>query len=154
MENILSKEMEMRMPYTLLVSSKVTENFESTISPNRNPSFLYDVSKIPTNIENIKEIQSQYIQTQGKLLNNYTDISNNMDNYVSTAGVLKRNNAIYHYTDTQDPNIILHPEESKDIRAAILHDVNEIKLYQNSIYISTSIFVATVFISAILLTKK
>jgi hypothetical protein len=152
-EMVLSKEMERRLPYTLLVSSKIIESFESTTSPN-NPSFYTDNSYISKNVKNIQDIQTKYSEAQSKLLKNSMDISNNIDVYFSKTNVLQKNNEKYHYNDRQDPNVILHPQESKDITAAILNDVNEIKLYQNSIYITTSIVIATLFISAILLSKK
>lgn len=151
---VLSKEMERRLPYTLLVSNRsIIENFESTSSPT-NPNFYYDNSKIDTNIVSIQEIQSKYTKIQSNLLDNHKDISKSIGNYESNVDVLKNNNNKYHYDDKQDPNVILHPEESKDINYAILRDVNEIKLYQNSVYITTSIAIATLLIGTIILTKK
>jgi len=151
-EIFLSEEMKKRLPYTILVSSK--ENFVSTNSPSINPSFYMTNSQISNNIDNIKKIQSKYTKTQSQLLDNSIDISNNIDIYLSNIDILQKDNSKYHYNDKQDPNIIIYPEESKDINNAILHDVNEIKLYQNSIYISTSIAIATILIATILLTKK
>jgi hypothetical protein len=67
---------------------------------------------------------------------------------------LHSNNDKYHYDDIQDPNILIHPEESKDIKTGLMNDVNEMKLYQNSIYISTAIAGATFLIAALILSKN
>lgn len=144
----LTEEMEKRLPYTLLRNSNV-EAFT-----NIYPIFQTDVSNIPQNIEVIQNIQNDLIQTQDILLNTYTDLSNNIDIYNSKTKFLQKNNDKYHYNDLQDPNVILKPEESMDIKTAIIHDVNALKLYQNSMYITTAIAAATFLIAAIILTKK
>ena len=79
------------------------------------------------------------------------DLSNNITGYVSKTDYLQMNNSKYHYNDQQDPNVIMRPEESKDIKTAIQHDINEMKLYQNSIYISSIIAGATILIAAIII---
>lgn len=144
----LTEEMERRLPYTIL-REPCKESFTNVY-----PSFSKDISNIPQNMEINKNIQADLIRTQDALLNTYTDLSNNIDIYNSKTKFLQANNDIYHYNDVQDPNVIFKPEESTDIKTAILHDVNEIKLYQNSMYITTAIAAATFLIAAIILTKK
>ena len=144
----LTEEMERRLPYTLL-REPIKESFT-----NDYPSFQTDISYIPQNIEVNKNIQTELINTQDEILHTYTDLSQNIDVYRSKTKFLQANNDKYHYNDVQDPNVIIYPEESKDIKTAILHDVNEIKLYQNSMYITTAIAAATFLIASIILSKK
>lgn len=85
---------------------------------------------------------------------NYLDISNNFGYYNSTVSDLSNNNAIYHYNDTQDPNTIFQNNKPKDIKAAINNDINEIQLYQNTIYITGIIACTTLLIVSMLISKK
>ena len=144
----LTEDMEKRLPYTLLRGPNV-ETFTGSY-----PTFLKDISNIPQNMEINKKIQADLIQTQDGLLRTYTDLSQNINVYLNKTQELALNNDKYHYNDVQDPNVIFRPDESKDIKTAILHDVNEIKLYQNSVFITTAIAGATFLIAAIILTKK
>jgi hypothetical protein len=170
--------MEKRLPYTLLRLSPIKninplfgqsqelgvhsikinpiykDAKESFVSTTRFPTFKTDISYIPQNIEINKNIQDDLIRTQDDLLKSYTDLSQNMNMYLSQTKLLQDNNDKYHFNDTQDPNVIVRPEDSKDIKTAIMNDVNEIKLYQNSIYVATSIAAATFLIAIIIMTKK
>lgn len=85
---------------------------------------------------------------------NYTDISNNFGNYDNNVNYLKVNNDKYHYDDKIDANIIFENNKSKDINSAINNDINEIQLYQNSIYITGIIACATLLIASIIISKK
>jgi hypothetical protein len=89
-----------------------------------------------------------------KIRQTYIDISNNISSYTDTATILNANNDIYHYSDKQDPNTIIGYNAPKDIKSAINNDINELKLYQNSIYITGLIACATLLISAIFISKK
>lgn len=163
---ILSEEMKKRLPYVLLVSQndyssqeqmstpyEYRESFQPTISPNQ-PEFYMKSQNVDKNINTIRNITNDYITSQNELLKNYTDLSNNIHTHLSDINFIKKNNDRYNYLEMRDPNVILYPETSKDIHTAILDDVNQIKLYQNSIYISTSIAIATILIATIILTKK
>ena len=116
-----------------------------------NPVTQQSVDK---NEKTIQELQTGFVSTHKTLLNNYTDLSNNVSAYLSQRNYLHENNDKYHYDDSPDPNILFRPEESKDIKSAIQADINEMKLYQNSIYITTAIACATLLIGTILMTKK
>ena len=163
---ILSEEMKKRLPYVLLVSQndyssqepmstqyEYRESFQSTISPN-DPDFYMKSQNVNENINTIGNMSNDFVTTQNELLKNYTDLSNNMNTHLSEIDFIKNKNDKYNYHEMRDPNVILYPETSKDIHTAILDDVNQIKLYQNSIYISTSIAIATILIATIILTKK
>lgn len=163
---ILSEEMKKRLPYVLLVSQndyssqeqmttpyESRESFQSTISPNQ-PEFYMKSQNVNENINTIRNITNDYITSQNELLKNYTDLSNNIQTHLSDIDFIENKNDRYNYYEMRDPNVILYPETSKDIHTAILDDVNQIKLYQNSIYISTSIAIATILIATIILTKK
>jgi hypothetical protein len=135
--------------------SLYAEPFTSTPPANNYPPFQLgnDVTDktLEKNDKLIKTIQSDFSQTHSILLNNMKDLSNNITGYVSKTDYLQMNNSKYHYNDQQDPNVIMRPEESKDIKTAIQHDINEMKLYQNSIYISSIIAGATILIAAIII---
>ena len=135
--------------------SLYAEPFTSTPPANNYPPFQLGNKVSPENLQKndklIKTIQSDFSKTQSILLNNMKDLSNNITGYVSKTDYLQMNNSKYHYNDQQDPNVIMRPEESKDIKTAIQHDINEMKLYQNSIYISSIIAGATILIAAIII---
>jgi len=113
-----------------------------------------DSTTVQQNINDQKNL-AQLIQTNNSNISkNYIDISNNIGDYNTTAGILTKNNNIYHYSDQQDPNTIIGYNAPKDIKTAINNDINELKLYQNSIYITGVIACATLLLSAILVSKK
>jgi hypothetical protein len=113
-----------------------------------------DTVTVQQNINDQKNL-AQIIQTNNsKISQNYIDISNNIGAYNTTAGILTKNNNIYHYSDQQDPNTIIGYNAPKDIKTAINNDINELKLYQNSIYITGVIACATLLLAAILVSKK
>jgi hypothetical protein len=66
---------------------------------------------------------------------------------------LTENNTKYHFTDQQDPNVILNPQESKDIRVAISEDIKQIKYYQNAILTASIIAGATILISFFIISR-
>jgi hypothetical protein len=86
--------------------------------------------------------------------NKYMDISNNFGKYNSIVLDLSNNNNIYHYNDKIDANILFENNKSKDIKTAINNDINEIQLYQNSIYITGIIACATLLLASIIISKK
>ena len=96
--------------------------------------------------------QNSYYSLLGYM--NYVDISSNIGAYNAMTFDLSNNNNKYHYTDTQDPNIIRGYNSPKDLSYVINNDVNELKLYQNSIYITGVIACTTLLITAILISKK
>jgi hypothetical protein len=113
-----------------------------------------DTSTVQQNIYINKYLGQNIQANQTKQYQNYIDISNNIGSYDDTVDILERNNIKYHYNDEQDPNTIIGYNEPKDISYAINNDINELKLYQNSIYITGVIACATLLISAIMISKK
>jgi hypothetical protein len=108
---------------------------------------------IAQNISTIQQMQSELITSGAKLQKNYLELKEEERKYRDDVNYLKANNEKYHYDDIQDPNVILRPEESKDIKVAIQEDIQHLKLYQNSIYMVSIVTGATLLISALLLFK-
>jgi hypothetical protein len=113
-----------------------------------------DAANVQLAINDQKNLAQTIQNNNTKISQNYIDISNNVGSYNTTAGILSSNNNIYHYTDQQDPNTIIGYNAPKDIKSAINNDINELKLYQNSIYITGVIACATLLLAAILVSKK
>lgn len=113
-----------------------------------------DKSTVEQNINTQNNLAQMIESNQKKQYQNYLDISNNITSYMNTATILSDNNNAYHYNDKQDPNSLINNTEIKDIKSAINNDINELKLYQNSIYITGIIACATLLITAILISKK
>ena len=122
----------------------------STYAPN---SFYISAEKIQNNISTINTIQTGMSEKQTKLLNTYTDLSNNLQQNISQKNYLTENNTKYHFTDQQDPNVILNPQESKDIRVAISEDIKQMKYYQNAMLTASIIAGATILISFFIISR-
>jgi hypothetical protein len=88
-----------------------------------------------------------------KLQKNYSELKSEEEKYKADVNFLRANNVKYHYDDIQDPNIILRPEESKDIKVAIQEDIQHLSLYQHSIRMVSIVTGATLLISALILFK-
>jgi hypothetical protein len=88
-------------------------------------------------------------------ISQYTDISNNIVNYKNNQAQLASNNQKYHYDDKPDSIDLLnmHPK-GKDIYMVVNSDINQLKLYQNSIYVTGVIACATLLIAAIFIGRK
>jgi hypothetical protein len=112
-----------------------------------------DIDSVGQNITTIQNLQQENGELGHKVISKYGDLSNNIGIILDKRDYLIQNNEKYHYWGKDDPNVILRPEESKDIRMALQNDVNEMKIYQNSIYISTAIACATLLIAAIIISK-
>jgi hypothetical protein len=113
-----------------------------------------NVAPLKQNMKLHNDLVNSIQTTKTNMNTNYIDISNNIGSYNTTKDQLSQNNNIYHYDDKQDPNTIIGYNAPKDIKTAINTDINELKLYQNSIYITGIIACATLLISAILISKK
>ena len=113
-----------------------------------------DSESVQQNINKQNILLHDISMNNSKIRQTYIDISNNISSYTDTATILNANNDIYHYSDKQDPNTIIGYNAPKDIKSAINNDINELKLYQNSIYITGVIACATLLISAIFISKK
>lgn len=113
-----------------------------------------NVSNVQSGVNTQRSLESSTINNiYSDISRNTLDISNNIHEY----NIIKTkliSNDMYHYNDTQDANTIFGYNEPKDTKTAINTDVNELKLYQNSIYITGIIACTTLLISAILISKK
>jgi hypothetical protein len=127
----------------------------SSSSNATNPPFYTTASfdNVSKNIATIQMIQKENVDTKNQIVSNYSELSENVDGLVKKIKYLDMNNEKYNYSNEEDPNVILRPEESKDIRTALQNDVTEMKLYQNSMYVTTSIACATLLIAAIVISK-
>jgi hypothetical protein len=115
---------------------------------------IVDSTTVQRNINDQKNLVQSLQKNNLNISNNYIDISNNISAYNTTANILTANNNVYHYSDQQDPNTIIGYNAPKDIKTAINNDINELKLYQNSVYITGVIACATLLLAAILISKK
>jgi hypothetical protein len=112
-----------------------------------------NINVVGENLSTIQILQEENTVLGKNLISKYGDLSNNIVGVLDKRAYLLENNEKYHYWGKDDPNVILRPEESKDIRTALQNDVNEMRFYQNSMYISTAIACATLLISAIIISK-
>ena len=127
--------------------NKIQENYTPM-------TFNTDPTAVPQNVATIQQMQKDLNQTSAQLQQNYSLITTGVNKNISNRQYLQKNNSKYHYNDIQDPNVILRPQESKDIKVAIQQDIQQMKLYQNSIYMVSAIAGATLIIATIILVKK
>ena len=127
--------------------NKIQENYTPM-------TFNTDPTAVPQNVATIQQMQKDLNQTSAQLQRNYSLITTGVNKNISNRQYLQKNNSKYHYNDIQDPNVILRPQESKDIKVAIQQDIQQMKLYQNSIYMVSAIAGATLIIATIILVKK
>jgi len=109
--------------------------------------------QVQDSVNTVKNLEGSITRIDISANTNFKDISNNLGVYKKMATYLEQKNDIYHYNDKQDPMILLAQNPPKDIRYVINEDINKIKLYQNTIYISGAIACATALLAIILLTK-
>jgi hypothetical protein len=155
-DNIFSNEMKKRIPYLetfISVPSETPSGTQPSVGQTY-PPFYTNPKKIPKNIDTINEIQTDLLETQDQISNNYIDLSQNIGTYLSHTQYLSKNNDKYHYSDDQDPNVIIGHIEPKDLKTGLINDINEMKLYENAIYVTSVIAGATFLIAAIILSKK
>jgi len=129
--------------------------YQTVIQENYTPmTFNTDTNAVPQNVATIQQMQSDLNKTHIQLQQNYSVLTRDVNINQANRQYLHNHNETYHYDDTQDPNVILRPEESKDIKVAIQQDIQQMKLYQNSIYMTSVIAGATLLIATIILVKK
>jgi len=171
--SVLEKEKGKREPFT--PSSTPSSSF---------PPFLLSPSpeNVSHNISTIQNIQTNYANTENILQNKSNMVKQDIVQHYNNATNMFMNNDKYHlydniltngekdekqihypgdpingavlYDPQSDPNVLIRPEESKDIKNVIQQDVNKMKLYQNSIYITATIAGASLLIALIVFTKK
>ena len=123
---------------------KTKENFDTTTSQ----------LNINNNINQINDLKKNMSNNHALIQTNYADISNNLQKYYDTANFLSSNNTTYHYDDTQSSQEIIFQTSPKDIKYVVQDDINQLKLYQNSVYISGVLACATLLIAVILMGRK
>lgn len=109
--------------------------------------------QVQDSVNTVKNLEGSITRIDISANTNFKDISNNLGVYKNMATYLEQKNDVYHYNDKQDPMILLAQNPPKDIRYVINEDINKIKLYQNTIYISGAIACATALLAVILLTR-
>jgi len=105
-------------------------------------------------ITNYNTLNSTVKDAEEKIIIKNKKIKDKISGYTTFVDDLKSKESVYHYDDKLDSQTIVGYNAPKDIKSAINNDVNELKLYQNSIYITGIIACATLLISAILISKK
>ena len=105
---------------------------------------------VTTSINTVNNLVNSIKQTKADLTKNFLDISANISEYEDKTLYLEKHNSVYNYYDSPDPQTLLMKTEPKDIKYVMNQDINQIKLYQNTIYISGVIAVATLFIGLII----
>ena len=132
-----------------------TRLYKTVNQENYTPmTFKTDPNAVAQNVATIQMMQQDLNTTSSQIQKNYSTLTTDVNKNISGRQYLQKNNSKYHYNDVQDPNVILRPEESKDIKVAIQQDIQQMKLYQNSIYMVSTIAGATLLIATIILVKK
>jgi len=128
---------------------------DGTPVPTTAPPFytVATAENLDKNLLTIQHLEENNAETNQLMMFQYMDLSENIGTYIDKSNYLVANNDKYHFVGRDDPNVILHPEESKDIQSALQNDVIEMKLYQNSMYITSAIACATLLIGAIIISK-
>jgi len=126
----------------------------TTSIPNSttSPPFLLNtnIDSVSQNMNTIQNINQE--NTSKQIINQFIDLSHNVGATIDKMGYLYHNKK-YQYWGKEDPNVLIHPEESQDIQTALQKDVTDMRLYQNSIYVTTAIACATLLIGAIIISK-
>jgi predicted AAA+ superfamily ATPase len=102
----------------------------------------------------VNNLDQSIQSSQAQFIKNYVDLSNNIKAYTDMTKYLEENNSVYHYNDDQDPLTIVKQKTPKDLKSVLNEDVNQLKLYQNTVYISGTIAIATLVIGIILIGQK
>lgn len=128
-------------------------------SPNDYEEFTFienfDIQdEINGNADKKRDLEKSIRELENEKRNNYLDISANIQQYNKNVAHFTKNNDKYHYNDKQNPLVLINQREPKDISYAMKKDVQELMVYQNSIYITGIIACASLIIGAILIAKK
>jgi hypothetical protein len=126
-----------------LENYKVYTYYNMYKSPNDYEEFTFienfDIQdEINGNADKKRDLEKSIRELENEKRSNYLDISAN----------------IQHYNDKQNPLVLINQREPKDISYAMKKDVQELMVYQNSIYITGIIACASLIIGAILIAKK
>lgn len=108
-------------------------------------------SDIQNNIGELQGLETETRNNITTILQKYNDISNNIQTYNETRTKLSQNNSKYHYDDVLEPTAILKKYDEDNIRTVLQKDLNQLNLYQNSVYITSAIACATLAIAIIII---
>jgi hypothetical protein len=111
------------------------------------------MAQVQDSVNTIKNLEGSLTRIDISANTNFKDISNNLGVYKKMTTYLEQKNNVYHYTDNPEPQTLLAQNPPKDIRYVINDDINQIKLYQNTIYISGAIACATILLGVVMLMK-
>ena len=115
----------------------------------------FDTTNMYSYLTNPQNTQENRDSVNNQFSNNYVNISNNIAKYSVNRKALQSNNAKYHYDDNiSSMSLIDRREKNADIYSVVNTDINELQLYQNSIYITGAIACATLLITAIFIGRK
>ena len=119
----------------------------------KEPFTLNDNDGLHKNVVNM--LQKNASNTNKIFSQNYSDISNTLLEHKNIVSNLHSNNKKYHYDDTISSLALLnHKTQKQNINQVVNSDINELKLYQNSVYITGVIACATLLIAAIFVGRK
>jgi hypothetical protein len=128
------------------------------MSPPCAPIITTGVNKVKLNYEeyganlvSIKCLQDKNNDYSNKIKQNIVDISDNISTYKQSTDMLKGNNSKYHYDDVLDTTKILKKYNDDTLNTVLQKDLNELNLYQNSVYITSVIACATLAIALIII---
>jgi hypothetical protein len=124
------------------------------LSPYNIEQFVSGATTYPDISNNIGELQGLEKKTRDNIqtiLQKYADISNNIHMYNEARTKLSQNNSKYHYDDVIEPTAILKKQDEDNIRTVLQKDLNQLNLYQNSVYITSAIACATLAIAIIII---
>lgn len=108
-------------------------------------------SDIKNNIGELQGLETETRNNITTILQKYDNISNNIQTYNETRTKLSQNNSKYHYDDVLEPTAILKKYDEDNIRTVLQKDLNQLNLYQNSVYITSAIACATLAIAIIII---
>ena len=108
-------------------------------------------SDISNNIGKLQGLEKETGNNIKTILQKHDDISINIDKYNEAKSKLSQNNSKYHYDDVIEPTAILKKQDEDNIRTVLQKDLNQLNLYQNSVYITSAIACATLAIAIIII---
>lgn len=132
---------------------KSFDGFKQTYTPVIEGATDISTSIVQEQVNNVNNLGKTIHDGSNQIYSNYTNISQNVGFYDNMKKYLHSRNDRYHYDDTQNPQTLIN-NKPKDIFYAINSDMNELQLYQNSIYITGLIACGTLLIAAIFISKK
>ena len=123
--------------------NKRKENFNPSVCTSDTPGGCKQY--ISNNIQSLNNAYSGYYENSSKINSNYTDLSNNIDEYNASRAELN-SDARYEFSPSAGIQ-----QSSSNILDVVNADINEMVLHQNNMYILGTVTSASLLIAAILL---